>query len=117
MQTSTVRPRSNDEVSDSNQAPKRSPKEVASMEKERQLQKLSCLEELLAVTADMPEMDLPLSQADIVLELASFGTVEPLLRCMDIRESPAARLQTAGMSLVHSSFCIRKSTCLSPIRW
>ena len=97
VQTSTARPRNHEEEIDSDEAPKRSPKEVASLEKERQQQKLSCLEELLAVTADMPEMELPMSQADIVLELASFSVVEPLLGCMDIRESAEARLQSAGV--------------------
>lgn len=97
MPTSNLRPRSNDEESDSDAAPKRSPKEVAALEKERQLQKMSCLEELLAVTTDMPETDMPLSQADIVMELASLCTVAPLLACMDIRDTPEARLQSAGM--------------------
>lgn len=111
VRTSVARPRNNDEETGSDEAPKRSRKEVASLEKERQEQKLSCLEELLAVTADMPEMELPMCQADIVLELASFGTVEPLLGCMDIRESPDARLQSAGVPLEHSihaytSLCI-----------
>lgn len=103
VRTSTIRPRSKDDESDSIAAPKRSPKEIACLEKDRHLQKLSCLEELLAVTADMPEVVLPLPQADVVLELASFGTVEPLLGCMDIRESPEARLQSAGMPPEHKS--------------
>ena len=96
--TSTARPRGGDEEGDTTAAPKRSPKEIATLEKERQQQKLSCLEELLAVTADMPEIDLPLPQVDIVLELASFGTIQPALGCMDIRESAEARLQSAGVS-------------------
>jgi hypothetical protein len=99
--TSTVRPRCPDRQGDTDAAPKRSPKEVATLEKQRQLQKISCLDELLAVTADMPEMELPLSQADIVQELASFGTVEPTLGCMDIREPPDARLKSAGMFYQH----------------
>jgi hypothetical protein len=100
--THIVRPRNEGDKS-SDAAPRRSPKEVAVMEKDRQQQKMSCLQELLAVTEDVSEIQLPLSQADVVSKLAILGTTKPLLACMDTRESPQARLQSAGMLSGHNS--------------
>lgn len=96
MPTETIRLQTQEEI-DAGVAPKRSPKELAALEAQRHKQKLSYLEELLAVTADMPEEKLPISQEDIVQELACLDVVEPLLQCMNVRESPEARLQSAGV--------------------
>lgn len=77
-------------------APRRSPQEMARLESERRTQMLSCLEELLAVSAEMPEQQLSLPQADIIAELSASGAVQSLVACLHVKNIPEARLQSAG---------------------
>ena len=79
-------------------APRRSRKEMDELERARRAQMLSCLEELLAVSAEMPEQDLALPQTAIIAELSEVGAVEPLASCLHIGHLPDARLQSAGVA-------------------
>lgn len=96
MKPSIRRPPESDEVEAVVMAPRRSPKEMERLDSERRVQMLSCLEELLAVSAEMPEQEVPLPQADIIAELSEFGVVEPLVACLHVNSVPEARLQSAG---------------------
>lgn len=96
MKPSITRPAECDGADATGTPPRRSPKEMERLESERRAQMLSCLEELLAVTAAMPEQELPMAQASIVTELAAAGAVEPLAACLNVNRLPVARLQSAG---------------------
>eukprot|EP00892_Ulva_mutabilis_P003589 jgi/Ulvmu1/1601/UM111_0029.1 len=97
VKPSLSRPVDSDAPEATQAPPRRSPKEMERLESDRKSQMLSCLDELLAVTAAMPEQQLPLGQSDIVAELATAGTVEPLVACLHVKNLPAARLQSAEL--------------------
>ena len=79
--------------------PRKSKQQVAKEQKAKAEQLSSTIQELLAVTSDMPEEDLPLSQAEIVAEAAFAGVVEHLVACLDIKRSDEIRQQAAGLVL------------------
>jgi hypothetical protein len=56
----------------------------------------SALDELLAVTSDMPEEDLPLTQAEIVSDVVFAGALEHLVRCLGIKQKADVRQRAAG---------------------
>lgn len=103
MKPSITRPSENHDTEATTLAPRRSPKEMEQLESERRAQMLSCLEELLAVSAEMPEHELPLPQADIVAELSAAGAAEPLVACLHVKNLPEARLHSAGTTWMSCS--------------
>lgn len=79
--------------------PHKSKQQVAKLQKEKQRQMLDAVEEMLAVTSDMPELDLPLTQGEIVSELVFAGVEQHLVCCLDTMHTADVRQQAAGGSI------------------
>ena len=89
--------------------PHKSKQQLASEAKGKAQQLQACLEEILAVSSDMPEEDFPLCQDEIIAELVAAGVLEPLVACLSLQQAAETRLQAAGAAC--TSFCI----CLKPL--
>ena len=81
---------------DSASPPRKSRQELERLRKAKHRQLIGALDEMLAVSSAMPEVDLPLSQADVVATLAHADAVPPLVACVDVKQSGEARLRAAG---------------------
>jgi hypothetical protein len=79
--------------------PHKSKQQVAKLQREKQRQMLDAVKEMLAVTSDMPEQHLSLTQAEIVSELVSAGVEQHLVCCLDTTRSADVRQHAAGGSL------------------
>lgn len=85
----------NAERTDDDCAPRKSKQQCEELARGKRADVLSALEELLEVTEDMPEVTLPLPQADIVAHLACTDAVASLVSCITAPEY-GTRLQATG---------------------
>lgn len=85
--------------------PRKSKQQLAAEGRAKAQQLQAGLEELLAVTSDMPVEDYPLSQGEIVAELVAAGVLEPLVACLAMQQTPETRLQAAGAAIFHKQAC------------
>jgi hypothetical protein len=87
-----------EEEEESDMPPNKSPKVIDAELRKQHSDVLLALDDLLAITSDMPEVDLPLKADEIVGELLSGGVANSLVQWIDVSRPADTRLKAAGMS-------------------